>query len=436
MIATQVAYLDSTPGAKVGDVIERTISNFAGRSNLSKQEQAQLETAQYVKSQIEENSLYDCNQWVVREVSDSNQENGFYGCLIDTRDGDAILGFRGSESFDTNQVLADWGAADLGLLNNEDTTLQQDMARKFTEYVNDYYGSEYNNFSFTGHSLGGNLAEHATVTAPDNMSIYRCVSLDGPGYSDEYINRYSDQIADRSQYIDHYQYSFVGVLLNPLPGTNYRTIRAHNDRETDGVLSGYFVRHHTRNIEFDDDGNVQDGERDALSAWAGPISKGIENGPPAALWSEAPLFAFLWAVAASGAEKLAEMIGQAKQMVTSIRNVVQGIRSAVRNWFRSMFGVRLTGEFEVSVSYVNAVGDGLDEAGRKLQRISGEVESIAAALRYNSIAGSYYRSKLRSVSRSLKNDQKKSSNLAYAVRDCGRYTTSSDAKVAQIFRAV
>lgn len=436
MIATQVAYLDATPGAEVGDVIERTISNFAGRPNLSKQEQAQLETAQYVKSQIEANNLHDCNQWVVREVSDSNQENGFYGCLIDTRDGDAILGFRGSESFDANQFLADWGAADLGLLNNEDTTLQQDMARKFTEYVNDYYGSEYNSFSFTGHSLGGNLAEHATVTAPDNMPIYRCVSLDGPGYSDEYINRYRSQIADRSQYIDHYQYSVVGVLLNPLPGTNYRTIRAHNDRETDSELFGYFARHHTRNIEFDGYGNVRDGERDALSMWVGPISKGIENGPPADLWSVAPLFAFLWAVASTGIDKLAEMFDMARQMVTSISSAVQGIRSAVRNWFRSMFGVRLTGEFEVSVSYVNAVGDGLDEAGRKLQRISGEVESIAAALRYNSIAGSYYRSKLRSISQSLKNGQKKAVNLAGAVRNCGQYASSSDAKASELFRMV
>ena len=436
MIATQAAYLDAVPGAKVGDLIERTISSYAGRPDLSKQEQAQLNTAQYMKEQIEAHGLYDCNYWLVKEVSDSNQENGFYGCLIDTRDGDAILGFRGSESYDAKQTVSDWGAADLGLLNNRDTTLQQEMAQKFTRYVNDHYGSEYDSFSFTGHSLGGNLAEHATVTAPDTMPIHRCVSLDGPGYSDEYISRYSGQIAQRGQYIDHYQYSLVGTLLNHLPGTNYQTIRAHNDRESSGVLEGYLVRHHTRNIEFDPYGNIQPGERDALSSLAGPFSRGIENGPPAVLWFVAPQFAFLWAIAEAGPGLLASMADQARQMVASIQSMVQGIRTAVRNWFRSMFGVRLTGEFEVSVSYVDAVGGGLDEAGRRLQRIGGEVESIAAALRYNSIAGACYRSKLRSISRSLKNDQKKAASLANAVRGCGQYASSSDARAAQAFGAV
>lgn len=437
MIATQVAYLDAPQGVdvKVSDLIERTISHYSGRSNLSAMEKSQLEYAQNLKATIEENKLYDCNYWIVKQSSNDNQQSGFYGCLIDTRDGDAIVGFRGSETMaDPNQLKKDWGEADLGLLNNADTTAQQELAQKFTQEIYERYGGQYEGFSFTGHSLGGNLAGHATVTAPDGMPVRRCISYDGPGYSDEYIQRYGDQIARRSGLIDHYQYSVVGTLLNPLPGTNYRTIAAHNG---DGVPPfSLITRHSTENIEFDGYGNVQPGETDPLSATLGPISRGIENGPPAELWRNCPLLAILWTVAESGPELLRSMKQQAEQMAASIQNVIQNIRSAVKTWFRNMFGVRLTGEFEVSVSYLNSLGGELDGIARKFSRISGDVRSIADRLRYNSIAGSYYKSRLKWVSNSLNSDSRKASSLAGAVRGCGQRTASSDSRASQLFQAL
>ena len=72
MIATQVAYLDGDKGMSVGDLVKRTISNYGGQSNLSEREQAQLDTAQYIQSKIQEYDLYDCNRWVIKEVADDN----------------------------------------------------------------------------------------------------------------------------------------------------------------------------------------------------------------------------------------------------------------------------------------------------------------------------------------------------------------------------
>ena len=100
MIATQVSYLDGKPGVMAGDLVARTIAAYAEEDNLPERERKQLETARYVQSQIEKHRLNDCCRWVIREIDDDNTKSGFYGCLIDTRDGGSIVGMRGSESFD------------------------------------------------------------------------------------------------------------------------------------------------------------------------------------------------------------------------------------------------------------------------------------------------------------------------------------------------
>lgn len=433
MLATQVAYLDGAKGMSVGDLINRIISNYDGWPNLSEQQQSQLDTALYIQEQIEKYDMQDCNRWIIKEVANDNAQSGFYGCLIDTRDGEAVLGFRGSESFDDAQVLHDWVEADVGLLNNT-ATGQQKLAEEFTRYVNDQYGNYYNQYNFTGHSLGGNLAEHATITAPDGMPIHRCVNLDGPGYSNEYIIAHGSDIAQNGKYIDHYQYSVTGTLLLPLPGTHYQTIKAHNDEESDGVAE-YFVRHHTRNIEFDGDGGVQQGTQDLFAMVLGPISKDIEVGPPALLWVVAPQLAALWALVETGYDTLLAMKARAEQLVETIEKTLQSLKQTISNWFRSMFGVALTGEFELNVSYVNALGDGMDEVSRKLRTISNDLTGIANTLRYNSLAGTCFKSKLRTMSNTVSRDMTKASLLGNAIRSCVQQTVNSDGQVSQCFKA-
>jgi len=115
----------------------------------------------------------------------------------------------------------------LGLLNST-LTPQQAVAERYVRKLYEKYGDEYTHFGMTGHSLGGNLAEHATITAPDYMrkKIDRCVNLDGPGFSEQYLLAHASDIQKSKGKIDHYQWSFVGTLLNTVPGTNYRTVEA------------------------------------------------------------------------------------------------------------------------------------------------------------------------------------------------------------------
>ena len=437
MIATQVAYLDGDGGMSVGELINRIITNYGSQEgSLKPQQEKQLETARYIQRLINDSNydLHDCERWIIKEVYDDNTQSGFYGCLIDTRDGEAILGFRGSESFDDGQIVHDWIEADFGLLNNPETK-QQQLAAEFTQYINDKYGSYYNNYNFTGHSLGGNLAEHATVTAPDGMPINRCVSYDGPGFSEEYIAAHGTQIGRRNQYIDHYQYSVVGALLNPLPGTNYRTIEATDPDNKDG-LDKYFWRHHTENIQFDKDGNVKDGDRDLLATIADPISKDIEHGAPAIVWMTFPQLAMLWSLADAGYTLWLGLKDKVGNAFESIGKALQDLKKSFTNWYRSMFGVALTGEYEISVSSVNSLGGSLDDTAKKLKRISGEISDIAQNLRYNSLSGSYYKSKIRSLSSTVARDSTKATALADAARSCVQNTVSDDNKAAQSYAKV
>lgn len=62
----------------------------------------------------------------------------------------------------------DWINADIALFNNI-LTEQQKAAQNFVKDMNKKYGDNYTTFDFSGHSLGGNLSQHAGITVPANM---------------------------------------------------------------------------------------------------------------------------------------------------------------------------------------------------------------------------------------------------------------------------
>ena len=66
-----------------------------------------------------------------------------------------MIANRGSESYDLEQLFKDWIVADIGLLNHALTT-QQARATIYMQELWEKYGDQYDSFSVTGHSLGGN----------------------------------------------------------------------------------------------------------------------------------------------------------------------------------------------------------------------------------------------------------------------------------------
>ena len=148
-----------------------------------------------------------------------SDDNGFYAVTIQAED-KMVVAFRGSESYDLKSGVLDWGVADLGLFNSILTT-QQFSASEYMKFLSLKFNKNDFEWYTVGHSLGGNLAEHALLQA-ENMNVVLGYSFDGPGVSNEYLLLNSNKITEKSDRLVHYQYSWVGGLLNPIGGEEER----------------------------------------------------------------------------------------------------------------------------------------------------------------------------------------------------------------------
>ena len=220
--------------------------------------------------------------WKIVGFKDANSKNGFYGCVIETSENQAAVAFRGSEAM--NEISSfhnDWAKSDLGLLNN-DKTPQQEEVEIFLE-ENYYLLDEYDDITMTGHSLGGNLAEYATIMAEKyglDDNITRCTSLDGPGFSDEFLIKYKDEIERCAGKIRHVRWSMVGHLLMDIPNATYEQVDVKP-----GKGAGYVVmKHSLENIRIEGENTVPAAE-DGVSIASHGLScvVDISNCPYAAI---------------------------------------------------------------------------------------------------------------------------------------------------------
>jgi hypothetical protein len=164
-----------------------------------------------------------CGDWkIVTSVNESGvKESGFAACIIETGEGEAIVAFRGSESEDKTMFQKDWIEADLMLLDST-LTWQQARATAYMDDVVEQVAKEngYESLTLTGHLLGGNLAHHAAVTAPEYLKskIVQAYSFDGPGFSEEYHGEHGDQEKSMGGKLTHYQWSPVGAIFTQMEG--------------------------------------------------------------------------------------------------------------------------------------------------------------------------------------------------------------------------
>ncbi|MBE6920028.1 MAG: DUF2974 domain-containing protein [Ruminococcaceae bacterium] len=217
--------------------------------------------------------------WKISAVHDQNDVNGFYACVIETGPGEAAVGFRGSEGMgELDNVVNDWVGADIGLVNSTCTNQQAEVDRFLEKYKDQLNG--YDNLAMAGHSLGGNLAEYATIVSSEyglDDNIKQCVSMDGPGFSKEFIDKYRDQIEKMSGVMYHPRWSFVGTMLNDLPRVNYEYVEVANKDGVDGYNA--LTRHSTEYLVYDENGNLVEGEQDDLSKITSVISEGVDHLP-------------------------------------------------------------------------------------------------------------------------------------------------------------
>lgn len=78
-------------------------------------------------------------------------------------------------------------------------------------------GLKYGSVTVIGHSKGGNKAMYVAVTCD---KVDKCISYDGQGFSQEFIDKYSVEIQKNASKIKNYSLKndYVHILMFPIPG--------------------------------------------------------------------------------------------------------------------------------------------------------------------------------------------------------------------------
>ena len=126
-------------------------------------------------------------------------------CFTDPNDPDsAVVAFKGT----TGQK--EWwdNGSGFGLSDTE-------KQKEALEYIENL---PYDSITVTGHSKGGNKAQYVTVLSD---KVERCISMDGQGFSQEFLDRYYAEIEKKGGSITNYYLDgdFVSILLFPIPGS-------------------------------------------------------------------------------------------------------------------------------------------------------------------------------------------------------------------------
>jgi len=168
---------------------------------------------QVVTSISEPDSKY--YNWKVARVQDNNTSTGFVAYTFESQPGEAVVAFRGSEDMAKLEYRNDWQN------NASSVYARQTVQQKDAEaYMADPSMKDYSNISLTGHSLGGNLALYAALTADPQLRdvITSTQTFNAPGFNQEFIQSHKETIDTTRSRIQEFQneYDLVSsIMYNP-----------------------------------------------------------------------------------------------------------------------------------------------------------------------------------------------------------------------------
>ena len=176
---------------------------------------------------------------IVKSVND-DKNSGFVGIAIADPNNDVTVVCRGT----TNGK--DWTTnSQIGL--KEETNQQQVLENM----IDDLEDCGYNNYSFTGHSLGGNLALHGAVYLGDPDRVQSVTTFNSPGFNNEYYRIYGTRLdaLDESGKVVNYQnqHDYVGSIFKK-PGKTIPIATVYLN------FGNFFINHSIGNLRLREGG--------------------------------------------------------------------------------------------------------------------------------------------------------------------------------------
>ena len=148
-------------------------------------------------------------------INVSKTDSGTHGFCVKDSDNNVTVIYSGDYSYSDSWVDNFVGAV------QEDSTEQENALTFFEESMEIAKSmGEVSNVTVSGHSKGGNLAQYVTIRSDD---VDYCLSYDGQGFSDVFMEKYAPQIAANGSKITSISanYDFVHCVLNPIPNAQH-----------------------------------------------------------------------------------------------------------------------------------------------------------------------------------------------------------------------
>lgn len=169
--------------------------------------------------------------------------NGDGRCLlVDPSTNEAVVAFRGTGG-------GEWKDNFIAGTTMDGGATVSPQQQKAVDYVNSLDLSGYDTVTVTGHSKGGNKAKLAALECDQ---VDRCVSFDGQGFSDEFLEAHKDEIARNQHKIENHNADgdYVNILLNDIGETTY-----YKAQHCEGDL----LKNHSPASMLDDNCNMIEG---------------------------------------------------------------------------------------------------------------------------------------------------------------------------------
>lgn len=229
-----------------GDTVEKIIKKISNDLNNGKSVEGcrmtKEEWCALIKVIENEHALLD---YKVQNYENDPRTGMRVSCFVDDVDNpmDVTIVFRGTSG--------DYEWHDNGEGAYCSDTAQQKLA---AEYVNNLPAEYGKNMTVTGHSKGGNKAQYVTIVT---NRIDKCVSYDGQGFSQEFIEKYKEQISTKAKRIVSISASndYVNCLLYPIAGTR-KYVETEEQKD--------FLNYHKPNILIDENGRLRKSTEQSL----------------------------------------------------------------------------------------------------------------------------------------------------------------------------
>ena len=276
---------------------------------------------------------------------------------------------------------------------------------------------------------------HMAIDAPRAMQekIDDVLSIDGPWFSDQYAEKYSEEIARLSDRMTHYKYSLVGGLLVPLPGIEDRVIDSTENYDICG-------RHALETIMLDENGNVIDGDERLESKIVQSITEGAERlSVPELIYNLMPNFIkdYLGVNKESsplfGLQALVFTLGTLLHICYQVGEAMDGIKSWVSDVRYKYFKPQVSGDFEMSYGQTKSVLTEIKDKISKAKREISIAKDTLNSIRSSWSGGAFLRSVIRANIRSLENDIQKLERLATIMEHAMERYKRADDDVANTF---